>query len=466
MRKIKSLLFSLVLAVVMIFGGFAVKMPVADASNFQLNYNEYSEKVQTILGEFCVFRERTAGSKVEKDAGTYIRDYLLTNATKVTAKNDASTEQGIQEFKFVSDYTGLYETSQNIIFEYKSSVKTNKKVILACNYDAPFKYDEETGEYVTYNNDALNVSAGGVAALMILAETLPNYNLGFNLEFVFFGAGESSFAGSDFYLNGLSSEDEKDVLCVINIDKVALGTNLYFYMDEVKTSFSKYVSSVVSSFTKEIDLSHLNKTEFVYNDLGLGYSHIALESDNVNFMKRGIATINLFAGDYETGIVLGRNEYNGKELISYTDNDTLEYINKKLGSEEIADNLYMVNSAIETLLNDANFERNAAKSYGKTNWFYKIFANEELVLWLTIVAFVVVLIVSMYIYNKLTFKSYYANVEVEFLSSVVKISDHVEKGPESKEVAKVIGQVLANDIKKNKTLKPEKKKKEKNKDKE
>ena len=222
----------------------------------------------------------------------------------------------------------------------------------------------------------------------------------------------------------------------------------------------------MSSFTKEIDLSHLNKTEFVYNDLGLGYSHIALESDNVNFMKRGIATINLFAGDYETGIVLGRNEYNGKELISYTDNDTLEYINKNLGSEEIADNLYMVNSAIETLLNDANFERNAAKSYGKTNWFYKIFANEELVLWLTIVAFVVVLIVSMYIYNKLTFKSYYANVEVEFLSSVVKISDHVEKGPESKEVAKVIGQVLANDIKKNKTLKPEKKKKEKNKDKE
>ena len=100
MRKIKSLLFSLVIAVVMIFGGFAVKMPVADASNFQLNYNEYSEKVQTILGEFCVFRERTAGSKVEKDAGTYIRDYLLTNATKVTAKindNDVNAALDLYE---------------------------------------------------------------------------------------------------------------------------------------------------------------------------------------------------------------------------------------------------------------------------------------------------------------------------------------------------------------------------------
>jgi len=464
MRKIKSFLISFVLAVLMIFGGFTAKTSVASASNFQLTYNEYSEKVQTILGEFCEFRARTAGSKVEKDAATYIRDYLAVNATKVTAKNDLSTENGIQEFKFISDYTGLYETSQNVIFEYKSSVKTNKKVILACNYDAPLKYDEETGEYITYNNDAVNVSAAGVASLMILAETLPNYNLGFNLEFVFFGAGESSFAGSDFYLNGLSTDDEKDVLCVINIDKVALGNNLYFYMDEVKTSFSKYVSSVVSSFSKEIDLSHLNKTEYIYNDLGLGYTHIALESDNVNFMKRGIATINLFAGDYETGIVMGRNEYNGKELISYTDNDTIDYINKNLGNEEIADNLYMVNSAIETLLNDVNFEKNAAKSYGKTNWFYKIFANEALVLWFTIVAFVVILIVSMHIYNKLTFKSYYANVEVEFLSSVVKISDHVEKGPESKDVAKVVGQVLANDIKKNKTLRPEKKKKEKDKE--
>lgn len=461
MRKIKSFLISFILAVLMIFGGFTAKTSVASASNFQLTYNEYSEKVQTILGEFCTFSARTAGSKVEKDAATYIRDYLVVNATKVTAKNDLSTENGIQEFKFVSDYTGIYETSQNVIFEYKSSVKTNKKVILACNYDSPLKYDEETGEYITYNNDALNVSAAGVASLMILAETLPNYNLGFNLEFVFFGAGETSFAGSNFYLNGLSTDDEKDVLCVINIDKVALGNNLYFYMDEVKTSFSKYVSSVVSSFSKEIDLSHLNKTEYIYNDLGLGYSHIALESDNVNFMKRGIATINLFAGDYENGIVMGRNEYNGKELISYTDNDTIDYINKNLGNEEIADNLYMVNSAIETLLNDANFEKNAVKSYGKTNWFYKIFANEALVLWFTIVAFVVILIVSMHIYNKLTFKSYYANVEIEFLSSVVKISDHVEKGPESKDVAKVVGQVLANDIKKNKTLKPEKKIKDK-----
>lgn len=461
MRKVKSLILGVIFAFVLIFSGFGSKNMVAYASDFQLTYSDYSSKVQLILGEFCQFKTRTAGSENEKQASDYIKNYLTTNATKLSPKNDSSTKGGVQEFSFMSNYSGIYEESQNIIFEYKSNVKTDKKVILACNYDAPLKLDEETGEYVTYNNDALNVSASSVVAMLVLAETLPKYNLNFNLEFVFFGAGESSLAGSEFYLNGLSKDEEKNILCVINFDKIALGNNVYFYIDEVKTSFSKYVSRVCSSFTKEIDLSHLNKTEYVYNGLDIGYSHIALESDNVNFMKRGLATINLFAGDYEKGIIMGRNEYSGKELISYSDNDTLDYINKNLGANEITDNLYLVNSAVETLLNDASFEKNASKAYKNTNWFYAIFANEELVLLLTIVAFVVILIIAMHIHYKLTVKSYYANVEVEFLSSVVKISEHVDNNAGNKDVAKIVGQVIANDIKKNKTLKPEKEKKDK-----
>ena len=62
---------------------------------------------------------------------------------------------------------------------------------------------------------------------------------------------------------------------------------------------------------------------------------------------------------------------------------------------------------------------------------------------------------------KLTEKSYYANIEVEFLTSVVKISDHVDKNSANGEVAKIVGQVIANDIKKNKTIRPDKKKKNK-----
>ena len=460
MKKLKSILLGLVLMLAVVFGGFVgTNNKTAFASNFLLTYPEYSEKVQAILNDFCGYKTRIAGSENEKQAAVYIQSYLKENATKLSPKNNSSTVDGIQSFKFLSDYSGNYESSQNVIFEYNPATKTDKKVIIACNYDAPVKYDENTGEYVSYENDALNVSASSVASMLMLAQTLPNYSLSFGLEFVFFGAGESMLAGSEFYLNGLSDEEAKNLLCVINIDKVAFGNNMYFYIDEVKTDFSKYVAKVCSAFSKEVDVTHLNKTEYIENGLGLGYSHIALESDNVNFMKRKIATINLFAGDYETGVVMGRNEYNGKTPISYTANDTLSYATKTLGASEIIDNLYLVNSTIETLLNDSGFVKNASNSYGATSWFYKIFANENLVLWFSIIAFVVVLIVAMWIYFKLTEKSYYANIEVEFLSSVVKISDHVGKGSEDGNVAKVVGQVISNDIKKNKTLKPEKKKK-------
>lgn len=461
MRKLRGILLGFVLAIAIFFSSFAGFGQTAYASNFLLSYSQYSEEVQKILEDFCGFRERTAGSVNEREAAVYIQTYLKTNATKLSAKNDASVVDGIQDFRYMSDYTGLYENSQNVVFEHKSANKTDKKVILACNYDAPLKYDEETGEFVSYKNDALNASAAGVASMLMLAQTLPNYSLSFNLEFVFFGASEAINAGSEFYLNGLSEDDAENVLCVINIDKVAFGNNMYFYIDEIKTDFSKYVSSTCSAFSKEIDLTHLNKTEFVQTELELGYSHIALDSDNVKFMKRGIATINIFAGDYETGLIMGRNEYNGKEVMTYTEKDTIADAKKYLGEKAVVDNLYLVNSTIETLLNDSGFVKNASKSFGETAWFYKIFANEKLVLWASMVAFVVVLIISMWVHFKLTEKSYYANIEVEFLSSVVKISDHVDKSAGNKDVAKVVGQVIANDIKKNKTIRPERKNKDK-----
>ena len=461
MRKLKGILLGFVLLLVVVFSSFGGVGQTAHASNFLLSYSQYSEEVQKILNEFCAYKTRIAGSENEEDASKYIHSYLKTNATKLSAKNDAATVDGVQEFMYMSEFSGIYENSQNIVFEYKSASKTDKKVILACNYDAPLKYDEEKGEFVSYENDALNASAAGVASMLMLAQTLPNYSLSYNLEFVFFGASETYNEGSEFYLNGLSEDDAEDVLCVINIDKIAFGNNMYFYIDEIKTDFSKYVSKVCSSFSKEIDLTHLNKTEFVETELELGYSHIALDSDNVKFMKRGIATINMFAGDYEAGIVMGRREYSDKELITYTENDTLAYAKKHLGETEIVDNLFLVNSTIETLLNDSGFVKNASKSYGQTEWFYKIFANEKLVLWCSMVAFVVVLIVAMWIHFKLTEKSYYANIEVEFLSSVVKISEHVDKNAGDKDIAKVVGQVIANDIKKNKTIRPERKKKDK-----
>ena len=459
MKKIKNVILSLLLAS-LLFVGFVPKhkqLEVAEAKSY--NYSDYVTDASKLFDEFCVQNARVAGSDAEKAAAEFIRFDLASNGAGLVPKDNASTKAGVQEFKFYNEYTGAYGNSQNVIFEYKSAVETKKKVILACNYDAPYKFDEETNKYVSFENDAVNTSASGVVSLLMLARTLPTMNLNFNLEFVFFGAGEVECAGSEFYLNGVSEEDAKNTLCVINLDKIALGKNIYFYIDEISTKFSKYVASTCSSYAREVNLVHLNKSSYVDTKLNLGYSHIGLTSDNVNFMSRGIATINFFAGEYESGLIMGLNEFNGKTPVSYTENDNWEYVSKTYGSETIFDNLYKTNMAIEELLSDEKFEENANNAYKQTSWFYSIFADDKLVVYLMFVAFIVMLIIAMYIYYKLTAKSYYANIEVEFLSSVVKIADHIDKNEENKDVAKVVGQVLANDIKKDKTLKREKKKK-------
>ena len=460
MKKLKNIFLCLIFALCMFLGCFSFSTNSASALNFKLSYETYSAEVQTILTNFCSFKTRIAGSDNEKEAANYIKDYILANSTLVTAKNNSSTVDGVQNFKFINNYTGVYNNSQNIIFEYKPATETKKKLIIACNYDAPLKYDEEKQEFVSFDNDAVNVSASGVACLLMLTRILPQYSPNFNIEFVFFGAGENSYAGSNFYLNGLSKDDAKNVLSVINIDKIGVGKNMYFYMDEIETNYSRYVSKVCSSFAKQVDLIHLNKAAYVETELNLNYSHIGLDSDNVKFMKRGIATINMFAGEYETGIIMGRNEHTGSNVVSYTENDNLDYIKTTFGENEITNNLYRATCAIESLVSDEKFEENASKSYQKTAWFYEIFANEELVVFVTTVTFIVMIIVAMMVYYKLTIKSYYADVEVEFLSSVVKIADQIDSEEKDKDVANVIGQVLANDIKKDKTLKPEKKKKD------
>ena len=458
MKKVHKILLSIALVTLMLFGFIPVKTRVqANALNY--SYSDYVDEANQIFAGIAEFAGRVAGSETENKASMFIHNNLKSNATMLLPKEDSSTKDGIQKFQFFNEYTSSYNTSQNIIFEYKAPTETKKKVILACSYDSPYRYDIEKDKYIAYAKDAINTSSGSVVALLMLARSLPTLNLNFNIEFVFFGAGEIGCAGSEFYLNGVSEDEAKNTLCMINLDKIALGQNSYFYIDEISTNFSKYVSNVCSKFVREVNLVHLNKSEHVENKLNLGYSHIALDSDNVNFMSRGITSINFFAGDYETGIVLGLNEYNGKAPVSYTENDTIEYIEKTYGENVVNDNLYKINLAVETLLTDFDFEKMSAGTYKQNSWFYALFANEKLVIYFSFLTFALILIASMYIYFKLTVKSYYANIETEFLTSVVKIADQIDQNAENKDVAKVIGQVIANDIKKDKTLKRERKKK-------
>ncbi len=438
----------------------------ASANSLVVNYNDFTNETNAILADFTKFDERLAGSvegeKSEKKASEYILNYLKTN-TSLIPKNGASVKDGVQTFEFESEFSGLYETSQNIIFEYNPSEKTAKKVILGCNYDAfALKLNESGSYYDQVNTEGVNTSAGSVAALLALAKFLPYSEINFNIEFVFYGAGESSNAGANIYAQGISDEDVENILCAINLDNVALGTNLYFYSDEVETDFSKFVSNVSNTNKiglKQVNVTNLNKIAVYESKLNLDYTHVAMESENLNYMSRGIVSLNIFAGDYENGIIAGRREYANLDAIAYTTNDTIAYITDNLDFENVSENLYKVFRSVSGILTNENFETAATNAKGQSIWVYDIFANKKLVAWLTLTAFVLFVMIAMFVHYKLSVKAYNANVEIEFLSSVVKISESIDEGGIDENVPKVVGQVLANDIKKDKVIKTKKKKK-------
>ncbi len=471
MKKILKFLVFVLACVVALPAVLTSGLKANAASVSQVSYTNFASTVNSILAEYAVFDERVAGSADEKAASEYIKNYLDEN-TSLVAKNDSYVKDGVQTFKFESIFSGNFETSQNIIYTLKASKATDKKIIIGCHYDAlayDYNLNSETyGKQIA--SESINGSAGSVATLLTMASYLSADMLEFNVEFVFFGAGESNKAGSKYYTTGITDESKANIICMINLSQIAFGKNLYFYMNEVSTKTADFVENVTYENRVEIEkvnTAHLNKILLAAgeSELGFCYTHVALDSDNVNFMKEGIETINIFAGDYSNGIVIGRQEFAGNDLITYTANDNLAFIAENFKDVEISKNLYEVYKAVfVTITNDA-FVGTFEKAAGATNFFYKFFTNSNLVLCLTVVVFIVLVIVAMYVYYRLSIKAYHANIEMEFLSSVMKISDQIDKDGKDEKVAKVVSQVIANDIKKDKVIKVKRSQKDKEDDK-
>lgn len=453
MKKIfKAFSAILALAISVICFTFVSKPQVASANNS--SYDSFKLVTDVIFTNITSKTNRLAGSEEEGLTKDYIFNYLSTE-TQLKKRDDGRVKEGIQEFTFESYFSGKYEKSQNIVFGLDKS-GTNKKVVLGTHYDS-VAYKEDS--YMTVDDivasEGINASAGSVALLLAIARDIHTWNLNFDVEIVFFGAGESNLAGSKYYTQGLTEKEQNNIVAMINFDGVAFGKNQYFYVDEVETKFEKFVNKVSTKNNlsiKQVNTINLNKVVGVQDELGLGYTHIALASNHVYFKKLGINTINFFAGDYSNGIVMGRSEFEGKDLIRYTENDSLEYIKTHYGAEVVTENLFKVYNMVYSTLTDTGFIGAAGES-NQSSWFYLLFANSHLALYLTAVAFVVFVVVAMFVYYKLTIKAYYSNVELEFLSSVMKISEQIDGQGTDANVPKAVSQLIANDIKKDKTIK-------------
>lgn len=462
MKKLLSFILLSLLIIVGFIPGFDLhKIACAENLSSSLN-NTY---INQILVEFSEkFTNRQAGTDGEVQAANYIKeklDQISLENSNFNPLNSTSTNNGVQEFLFKSKFTGQNAKSQNLIYSYKTSEQTDKKVILACNYDnIAFKLADM--EYQIVESQGVNSSAGSVAVLLSISNSLSQLNLPYNVDIVFFGAGESYNAGSNFYTTGILHEEKENILCMINIDNIALGQNLYFYVNEYSTNFEEFISNSLRKNKQKIEkinTVNLGKVLLDYeNELGLTYNHIAMNSDHINFMKNGITTINLFAGDYNEGIIYGRSEYLNQDVLTYTKDDNLDVINEKYGISVVENNLKDVNNAIILLLQDENFVNECISAQNSTKCFYSIFGNQKFIAYISAVVLIVIIGLVSYLKMRYSILSCKSNLEPEFLSTVISISQNIDSECKDENVPKSVSQLVAHDIKKDKVIKVKKKK--------
>lgn len=457
MSKIKKV-FSMVLFVLFSFliplGSFSTRA-YAENGVHNIDEQQIKQDLQTeleLLVESGVSQDlkerdfRVPGSKEEYKTAVYIYERMqgLSNFLPV---NDGATIDGIQSFNFESNVSGNNETSHNIIFRKESS--GDKKVVLCAHYDSKYVYKVEenpdTGknQKVEVINDGINDNAGSVALLLTLAKNLDlvAFDIGFDIEIVFFGAGTDDYAGSKFYNQGKTNEDCEKTLLVINFDKIVVGDYIYTYVNEFKTPQETYFNKFLKGEDFK-ELKNINAVEVSSSSVnGLSYTHIGLQSDHSVFMERNVNVLNFFSGNYENPLTFGYNEKENGKNVTYTENDSYSYI--LTNYPQIYDRLFDVYEGVDKILFDSNFVVQMEKP-NNLEEKYEFWTNEKLAVLITLILLFVFAFVYFVIYHNLLKKSAKRATENVIEKLVIKISSNMEEG--NKEITDLIDDKINRDI--------------------
>lgn len=427
MRKLKYLVIALLMCVVSLFSVGIINSQNAFA--FGQNTAIDSEIKNSIIDELEEFisadgeelETRIAGSAAEFKAAMKIKTKLDSLST-FKPVNNQTIVSGVQTFEFTDVYTHKKLVSQNIVYRRDSNSENSKKVVIGAHYDTAMVLDDNK-EVV--NIDGINDNAGGVAVLLTFIQNIDKelIDLGYDLEVVFFGASSSGYSGSMFYVECFNENEAKNVLAMINIDRVSLGKYNYLYVNEFKTSQEEYVRGLLNG---KVDLKRLKATNILdfssESAIGLDYTHLGLESDHAYFMKRNINVINFFSGDYENSLTFGLNEYGETESVTFTKNDTYSYI--KENNIDIASNLVNIYKAMDLILFDESFVVEMEKD-NELAQKYDFWTDKKNAVFISAIFLLISCLIYCLIYSDLSKKSRKRAQEANINKVILKITKNI-----------------------------------------
>lgn len=104
---------------------------------------------------------------------------------------------------------------ENLIFSKQGA--SDRVIVIGAHYDCVEQ---------TFGTDD---NASGVGVLLELASIYSTKESPYTLRFILFSAEEPGCLGSQYYVENLSEEERGRIACMINIDTIAAGDNMYLY---------------------------------------------------------------------------------------------------------------------------------------------------------------------------------------------------------------------------------------------
>ena len=307
--KICKRIKATVLALCLVIGMCAVSLPQTVHAEYGDNAYAFMKQLQSNYP----YRQVNSSNGMLSGAEEWLKAQIVTMGYEYMAQPFTMTS--------ADGVTPCY--GENLIFSKQGA--SDRVIVVGAHYDCVEQ---------TFGTDD---NASGVGVLLELASIYSTKESPYTIRFILFSAEEPGCLGSQYYVDNLSQEERDRIACMINIDTIAAGDNMYLYGGTVDDSGSIVQDWAVYQAQSAADLLGLDMSFHPDVNDSFPTPTKATASDQMPFANVGIPYIYCEASNwngepYTNFYQTSNSAVNGGTIMHKAEYDNLTFIENTFGA--------------------------------------------------------------------------------------------------------------------------------------
>ena len=307
--KICKRIKATVLALCLVIGMCAVSLPQTVHAEYGDNAYAFMKQLQSNYP----YRQVNSSNGMLSGAEEWLKAQIATMGYEYMAQPFTMTS--------ADGVTPCY--GENLIFSKQGA--SDRVIVVGAHYDCVEQ---------TFGTDD---NASGVGVLLELASIYSTKESPYTIRFILFSAEEPGCLGSQYYVDNLSQEERDRIACMINIDTIAAGDNMYLYGGTVDDSGSIVQDWAVYQAQSAADLLGIDMSFHPDVNDSFPTPTKATASDQMPFANVGIPYIYCEASNwngepYTNFYQTSNSAVNGGTIMHKAEYDNLTFIENTFGT--------------------------------------------------------------------------------------------------------------------------------------